>query len=320
MVTAADRLGLTLFFAVAVHAILILGVSFSPLDRSDERPESLDIILVQQKTRDVPEEADYLAQANQEGGGESTEKSRPTTPTAAPFVAPKPEVVAAAPPLPPSEPVVADEPEAKDPAPAPEKPMPEPVLAQTETPTPRKAPPPETPKPKPRHQPEPKARPQPKPAVKVAPTQTVDAATLVSRSLAMASLRAEIDRKIQTYAERPRQRWINARTREYRYASYMEAWRRKVERIGNLNYPDEARRQKLSGALLLDVALNPDGSINEITLRRSSGHRVLDDAAVRIVKLAAPFAPFPKSIRQETDILHIERTWQFLSSNRLAAR
>ena len=100
----------------------------------------------------------------------------------------------------------------------------------------------------------------------------------------------------------------------------MEAWRTKVERIGNLNYPDEARRQKLSGNLLLDVALNADGSINEIVLRRSSGFTVLDDAAIRIVELAAPFAPLPKSIREETDILHIQRTWQFLRGNRLAAR
>ncbi len=100
----------------------------------------------------------------------------------------------------------------------------------------------------------------------------------------------------------------------------MEAWRQKVERIGNLNYPDEARRRKLSGNLLLDVALNPDGSINEITLRRSSGERALDDAAVRIVKLAAPYAKFPDDIRKDVDILHIERTWQFLSGNRFVSR
>ena len=100
----------------------------------------------------------------------------------------------------------------------------------------------------------------------------------------------------------------------------MEAWRAKVERVGNLNYPDEARRRRLSGDLLLDVALRPDGSIHRILLRRSSGHTVLDDAALRIVKLAAPFAPFPKDIREETDILHVERTWQFLTSNRLVGK
>ena len=121
------------------------------------------------------------------------------------------------------------------------------------------------------------------------PTQSVKASELISRSLAMASLNAEIDQRLEAYANRPRRKWISAKTREYRYASYMEAWRIKVERIGNLNYPDEARRNRLSGNLLLEVALNSNGSINDVILRRSSGHRVLDDAAIRIVKLSAPF-------------------------------
>jgi periplasmic protein TonB len=100
----------------------------------------------------------------------------------------------------------------------------------------------------------------------------------------------------------------------------MEAWRAKVERIGNINYPDEARRRRLSGSLLLDVALNPDGSVQEITVRRSSGHKVLDDAAIRIVELASPFAPFPPDIRGEVDVLHVTRTWKFLNSNQFSAR
>ncbi|MGA1562856.1 MAG: energy transducer TonB family protein, partial [Gammaproteobacteria bacterium] len=80
----------------------------------------------------------------------------------------------------------------------------------------------------------------------------------------------------------------------------------KVERVGNLNYP-----HGLSGSLLLDVALHPDGNIESIDLRRSSGTPELDRAAIEIVKLAAPFAPFPERIAAETDILHIVRTWQF---------
>jgi protein TonB len=132
------------------------------------------------------------------------------------------------------------------------------------------------------------------------------------------SLSAALDESRAIYAKRPRQTFISAATREYKYASYMEAWRRKVETIGNLNYPDEARRRDLSGSLILDVALNADGSINNITLRRSSGHRVLDDAAIAIVRLAAPFAEFPDNIRKETDVLHITRTWQFLRGNRLS--
>ena len=141
------------------------------------------------------------------------------------------------------------------------------------------------------------------------------ATQLLTDSFRIAALSAEIKRKLEVRAERPRRKFISASTKEYKYAAYMEAWRAKVERIGNLNYPEEARRRGLTGNLILDVALNPDGSINEIIVRRSSGHQLLDDAAIRIVKLAAPFAPFPDNIRKEADILHITRTWQFLDSS-----
>jgi protein TonB len=126
-----------------------------------------------------------------------------------------------------------------------------------------------------------------------------------------------LSRKRELYAKRPRRKHISASTQEYQYAAYLEAWRRKVERIGNLNYPDEAKRRKLYGNLVLSVALRADGSVEEIRLTRSSGQALLDDAAIRIVRLAAPYAPFPKEIREETDILEITRTWQFLSDNQL---
>jgi protein TonB len=119
---------------------------------------------------------------------------------------------------------------------------------------------------------------------------------------------------MEAKAKRPRRKFISATTKEYKYAAYMEAWRSKVERVGNLNYPDQARKQNLSGSLVLDVALNQDGSINEITIRRSSGEKILDDAAIRIVELAAPYGPFPQHIKDETDILHIMRTWQFINN------
>jgi protein TonB len=112
----------------------------------------------------------------------------------------------------------------------------------------------------------------------------------------------------------PRQRYISASTKEYAPASYMEAWRRKVERIGTINYPEEAKRRDLSGDLMLDVALRPNGSVLKIKVVRSSGHKVLDDAAKRIVYLAAPFGAFPEEIKKDTDILHILRTWNFESS------
>jgi len=361
-ITPADRLGFTVFVAIIAHAILILGVSFVSEDHARRRTDTLDIVLVQQRSEQAPDEADYLAQANLDGGGETSERARPSTPLPAPLDAPAPEIASAAPPLPPA-PVLhaTPAPPPQPPAPeAPEKPVaapaaaaappapaPRPVLAQRRSasrdrvvrapPAPRperKARPRLQPSRLARIEPAPAPAPAPKrsapgkprkrapdappPAAPPSPTRTLDAAALVRRSLAMASLDAEIDRKLSAYAKRPRRKWVTARTREHKYAAYMEAWRRKVERIGNLNYPDEARRRRLSGSLLLEVALNADGTINQIVLRRSSGKRVLDDAAMRIVRLAAPFARFPKSIARETDILHIQRTWRFLSGGRFS--
>ena len=105
---------------------------------------------------------------------------------------------------------------------------------------------------------------------------------------------------------------------KYKAASYEKAWQEKVERIGNLNYPDEARKQDLSGALLLSVGINSDGSIYGIKVRRSSGYQALDDAAIRIVRLSAPFAPFPEGLREEAEVLVITRTWKFFNDYSLA--
>jgi protein TonB len=143
------------------------------------------------------------------------------------------------------------------------------------------------------------------------------AAELIMRSKEIAKLSTLVDESYQAYTRRPRQRYVTASTQEFRFAAYLEAWRMKVERIGNLNYPEEAKRSNISGSLTLDVAINPDGTIHSVDLRRSSGYKVLDDAAVRIVQLAAPYAPLPPDIRKDTDILHITRTWQFLNDHRL---
>jgi len=334
-VESADRLGFTLFIAIAAHAMVVLGVTFAPHERARDLVSTLDIVLVQHRSEDQPEDVDYLAQANQDGGGESEEAVRPATPLRAPFVGPIPDIAMASPPLPLREEVLSTdlEPVAVRTAAAediePSAP-PTPVLTQDQVETPEKflSKPSVEPPPEPdvrsvrkaENRPEPQPQPQAQPETPPQTTQALTAATLVSRSLAMASLSAEIDRRLQAYAKRPKRKWITARTREHKYAAYMEAWRQKVERVGNLNYPDEARRANLSGNLLLDVALRPDGSVDEIILRRSSGKKVLDDAAIRIVNLAAPFARFPKNIAEDTDILHVERTWQFLSGNRFSSR
>jgi protein TonB len=149
---------------------------------------------------------------------------------------------------------------------------------------------------------------------------TPSASDLINRSLEMLALHRRINETRLAYSKLPRTKSISARTKEYKYASYMRDWVAKIERVGELNYPDAARRQNLSGNLIVQVAVKPDGSVQEITIRKPSGYKILDDAAVRIVRLAAPFAPFPENIRKETDVLYITRTWLFTSGNRLESR
>lgn len=142
---------------------------------------------------------------------------------------------------------------------------------------------------------------------------------LASTSREIDRLTAELDRKNLARSKWQRHKKLTASTREYKYASYLDAWVKKVERIGNLNYPDEARRNKLFGNLILHVALLADGSVKEINVKKSSGYKLLDDAAIRIVRLSEPFAAFPPNIRQETDIIDIIRTWQFRNNNQLSS-
>jgi protein TonB len=140
---------------------------------------------------------------------------------------------------------------------------------------------------------------------------------LVQKAMEMARLEAQIDKNWDAYQKLPRRKFIGARTQEYRFAQYIEDWRIKVERIGNLNYPEQARRQHIFGKLQLSVSIRADGSVESIEVNRSSGHPILDAAAKRIVRLTAPFSPLPPSITKDTDILTITRTWSFTSSDRM---
>lgn len=140
---------------------------------------------------------------------------------------------------------------------------------------------------------------------------------LVQRSLEIARLEAQVNKDYDTYQKLPHRRFIGARTREYRFAQYVEDWRIKVERIGNLNYPEAARKKRVFGSLQLTVAIRADGSIENVEVSRSSGKSLLDAAAVRIVKLAAPYSALPPDIRKDTDILSITRTWTFTEADKL---
>ncbi|GAB4168681.1 MAG: energy transducer TonB [Wenzhouxiangellaceae bacterium] len=271
-----DALLLGLVLAVAIHAVVISQVGFRWLlpGHSDEAP-SLDVILVDTASDTAPDQADFLAQANQRGGGENDETERPTAPPA------------------------------PDPVPQPD---PGPELLHT-------APPPE-------------ADPSADEVITVASdaasdhslaTETApetrpelpDRLDLLRQAQALTQMSPDPMDFERVLPKRPRKKFITANTREHLYAAYMRAWVAKVERIGNMNYPEEARRRNLEGSLVLSVDVLPDGSIERVQILRSSGHELLDEAAVRIVRLAAPFAPLPPDILKETDILTITRTWQF---------
>jgi protein TonB len=149
----------------------------------------------------------------------------------------------------------------------------------------------------------------------------LDASDLVQRSFEIARLEAQTAQNHEAYQKRPKRKFVGARTQEYRFARYVEDWRLKVERVGNLNYPEAARREQLYGNLQLTVGIKSDGSLESIEINRPSGKKVLDEAAVRIVNLAGQngFAPFPPDISRDTDVLHITRTWVFTRSDQLAS-
>jgi len=149
------------------------------------------------------------------------------------------------------------------------------------------------------------------------PSKKLNVAEITAAALEMEK-EATIAKQQDDYQKRPKRKFVGGRTKEYKYALYVEAWRQKVEKIGNLNYPEAARDLKLYGQLQMTVSLKPDGSIDSIEVNRSSGHKVLDAAAKHIVELGVPYAVFPDDIRKEVDILSITRTWTFTQQDSLA--
>ncbi|MBA1202959.1 energy transducer TonB [Pseudomonas capeferrum] len=280
------RLGLTLFLAALVHLALILGLGFS-FAKPTEIRRTMEITLATFKSEKAPEKADYQAQDNQQGSGTLDRKAVPKTTEVAPFQDSKINKVTPPP---------AAKPEVRPP------PKPQRSAVTTQAPKPHKV---ET---TPRE-----SKPQPKPKAAV---PEFDSSQLSSQ---IASLEAELSQEQQLYAKRPRIHRLNAAsTMRDKGAWYKEEWRKKVERVGNLNYPDEARRQQIYGSLRMMVSINRDGSLYEVLILESSGRPVLDQAAQRIVRLAAPFAPFTGDLA-EFDRLEIIRTWRFARGDRLSS-
>lgn len=271
--------------SAVLHA-LFLTAHFANEGRKqfDLGAKPLQVVLVNARSRTAPAKADALAQANLDHGGNTDQKIQATTPFPAVRDAePQPELKQQL-----QRVQQLEQQQAR-------------LLTQIKSPTPL-------------DKPAPLARPQAQAG------QTPDAADLVARSLEMARLEAQIERQHRAYQERPRRKNIGARTEEYRFARYVEDWRLKVERVGNLNYPEEARQKKLYGSLLLSIAIKADGSLERVEVDRSSGSKILDEAAKRIVQMAAPYAPFPEDIKREFEVIEISRTWTFTRSDQLVAQ
>jgi protein TonB len=148
--------------------------------------------------------------------------------------------------------------------------------------------------------------------------KTLNTQDLIASAKEIDRLEALIAKQQDEYQKRPKRKFIGARTQEYKYAMYIEAWRQKVERVGNLNYPAAAKNQKLYGQLQMTVSIKSDGSLEEVKINRSSGYKILDEAAKKIVELSAPFSEFPPDIRHDTDILSVTRTWTFTQEDALS--
>lgn len=269
-------------FSVALHAV-VLSIHFKlpEIIRDKYLQPSLEVVLVNSKTQAKPVIADVQAQANLDGGGNTDENRRAKTPLPAlKEVETGSEIKRAA--------RKVQELEAQQLKMMTQLQAAKSVVTDQPAPTPA----PETPQPQ------------------------VAGQDLAASALAIARMEAQISRQLEEYNKRPRKQFVGSRAQEYRFAQYVEDWRLKVERVGNLNYPDGARG-RVYGSLVLTVSIKADGYLESVEVQRSSGHQVLDRAAERIVKMASPYAAFPSTIKRDTDILVITRTWTFAPGDRL---
>ncbi|MFC3608310.1 energy transducer TonB [Stutzerimonas tarimensis] len=284
-VSSGSRLGFTLFMAAVLHLVVILGVGFT-FEQPASVSRTLEITLSTFRSEEKPREADYLAQDNQLGSGQLEEKASPKTTEQAPFQDTEVRRV-----TPDGAPPQRTEPETPRAAVTTQARQPQQAPSRTE-----QAPP------------TPQSQPQP----------SFDSSQL---SAEISSLEAELAQERERYAKRPRvSRQNSAATMRDVSAWYRDEWRKKVERIGNLNYPDEARRQQIHGSLRLLVSIKSDGTVAELQILESSGHPVLDAAAMRIVRLASPFAPFTGELASTFDQVEIIRTWRFERGDRLSSQ
>jgi protein TonB len=270
--------------SLLVHAVVLM-IHFSPFDLRSlvDKGPPLEVALVNAKTAAKPSKADILAQANLDGGGNTDADRRAKTPLpVVPMNNPEQQVAVA------TQRVVTLEQQTRE------------LMTSLRS--------------------APIAAVQQKPVDAAERTELPTADELMQRTLEAMKLEAQIAKDMETYQKRPKRRFVGARAEEYRFARYVEDWRLKIERVGNLNYPAAARDQRLYGSLLLTVSIKSDGSVETIEVNRSSGSRILDAAAMKIVEMSAPFAQFPSDIRRDTDVLHVTRTWTFTKADALVSQ
>ncbi|HJV25296.1 MAG TPA: TonB family protein [Aromatoleum sp.] len=278
------RLAIAFAISMLLHGLtLTIGFVMPNREKPRERDRGLEVVLVNARHARAPHKPDVLAQAHLDGGGNSEQNARPKSP------------------LPPQDArregdalidarkrttdIDASRSRVLTAPKSTEKTPPAPVQ-QSDLPAPQAQP---------------------------------SGLDLLNSVSAVARMEAEIDRSLDELAKRPRKKFIGARAQEYRFAQYLEDWRQKIERIGTLNYP-EAARGRIYGSLLLYVAIRADGTVEKAEIQRSSGEKVLDEAALRIVRLAGTFAPFPDDIRRDYDVIEFVRTWTFTNANSLTAK
>ena len=267
--------------SVALHAIAMVTHFTIGSGRSVDSGPPLTVALVNAKSVSKPVKPDILAQANLDGGGNTEKDRRAKTPLpAVPRDTPRQNVAAA------SQRTLVEQNTTRE--------MMTDLKSAVVVPLP-----------------------EPKPLDESERTESQTANEMMQRTLEAMRLEAQIARDMDAYQKIPRRKHIGAQAKEYRFARYVEDWRLKVERVGNLNYPEVARQNKLYGSLILTVFIRADGSVEKVEVNRKSGQRILDAAATKIVEMAGPYAPFPDDIRRDTDILSITRTWTFAKGDEL---
>ena len=280
-----ERFRFMIFLSACAHALLVLGVGFTYLTDANNEA-TIEVTLAQYRSQIQPDDADFIAQENQTGSGSQHEATVPSSPFLSDLndadineVRPAPEAQ------------VLNE--------TPEQPKlttltsinAEQVIAQQ--------------------------RNAPEQEEKQALSEQSSSEEI---SLAIASLQAQLDLQQQAFARQPRKYTLSsASARKSHEASYLDSWRRRVEAVGNINYPVQARQQQVYGNVRMLIALNASGQISETRIIQSSGESLLDQAAVDIVNLAAPFEPFPEELKAEADILEIVRTFRFHEGNTLSS-